>query len=42
MLMEIKDITSKNLINKYNNFELEFEGSEDEGYMMFLSIYKAS
>jgi hypothetical protein len=40
--MDIKDITSKNLMNKYNNFELDFEGSEEEGYTIFLNIYTAS
>lgn len=40
--MEIKDITSKNLMNKYNNFELDFEGAGDEGQWIFLNIYTAS
>ena len=38
--MEIKDITTKNLMNKYNNFQLIDQ--EDEEFMIYTTIYKAS
>ena len=38
--MEIKNITTKNLMNKYNNFA--FEAEDDEEQTIFLTIYMAS
>jgi|GEM_PF-4964844 len=38
--MEIKTITTKNLMNKYNNFE--FQAEDDEEQTIFLNIYMAS
>jgi len=40
MIMELKDITIKNIINKYNN--IQFADESDEEFMMMTSIYSAS
>jgi len=37
--MEIKDITTKNLVNKFNTFDLDFE---DDEMPVYLNIYTAS
>jgi len=40
MVMELEDITIKNLINKYNNFQ--FSEEDNEEFMRYTNIYSAS
>jgi hypothetical protein len=37
--MELKDITSRNLMNKYNNFQFSEEEIEE---LLYMNIYSAS